>query len=505
MKVRTNLLALLLLFVVNSLQAQWEPQAVINQRIINNSYISDADGNLDAAEIAQLNQMLRQTEEKTGVQFAIVILNEISEKWEIMGFGVELFNNWGIGQKERDNGLLLLIVKNTREWRFFSGYGLEGTFPDALLNKFGNTYIVPAFQSGNYGKGLIEVCTQIDRILTNENVPEAARYAMHYEPWWGTFRVVLWIVWIALMGIALRNMRKKSKKKTEAVTPVSTFKTNEKATEMVVLVPDTIAKVKVWGNDKAAKFLSVYGMAGIVPGLASYYSEVFSNPVGNAFFGFYIYLFALSGIAQYRINRNVKRLSPDGPSGFLTLSEANKFLALQMIFFPIVFLPYFFFYKKKLNLLKEGKIACRQCNLDAFSVSANDYGQHMNPAEMLELKLKSRDTRFYKCANNHLTKIMFVGKKAETFRMCQKCHTLTMSKTGETTVQKATYSVAGSGEKEFTCKNCGAKMIAPFVIPMKQGSTSGSRSGSSGSDSSGSGGGSWGGGSTGGGGAGGKW
>lgn len=500
MKVRTTLLSLLLFLVVSKIQAQWEPQTVINQRTIDNSYVSDADGNLDATEIAQLNQILQQTENETGVQFAIVVLNEISEKWEIMGFGVELFNNWGIGQKETDKGLLLLIVKNTRDWRFFSGYGLEGTLPDAVLNKLGYTYIVPAFQAENYGKGLIDVSTQIKHILTDENVAEAARFALHYKPWWDTFQALLWIAWFVIMGIAIYSMKKKRRKQSKAVTVVSPFKIEEKATDMVVLVPDKAAKVKVWGNDKAAKFLSVFGMAGIVPGMASYYSDVFSNPVGNAFFGFYIYLFALSGIVQYRLNRNAEQASPDGPSRFLTLTGANKLLVLRMIFFPLFFLPYFFIYKRKLNLLKDGKITCRQCKLDAFPLSRNAYGQHLNQAEMLEIKLKSRDTRLYQCANGHLTKIMFAGKKAAAFRMCQKCHTLTMAKTGEKTIQAATYSSSGQGEREYTCKNCGATMLAPFVIPMKQRSSS-----SSGSGSSGSGGGSWGGGSTGGGGAGGKW
>jgi uncharacterized protein len=490
----------MLLLIATTIHAQWEPQTVINQRTIDNSYVSDADGNLDAAEIEQLNQILQQTEAESGVQFAIVVLNEISEKWEIMGFGVDLFNNWGIGQKETDKGLLLLIVKNTRDWRFFSGYGLEGTLPDAILNKLGHTYIVPAFQEENYGKGLIDVSTKISQILTDENIAEAARFAMHYEPWWDTFQVVLWMAWLAIMGLAFYMMTKKRKKQTKIAAIVNPFKMDKKVTDMVVLVPDKVAKVKVWGGNKTIKFLSVYGMAGIVPGMAAYYSDVFSNPVGNAVFGLYIYLFALSGIVQYRLNRNAKRISPDGPSSFLTLTEANKLLVLRMIFFPLFFLPYFFIYKRKLNRLKDEKITCRQCKLDAFPLSHNAYSQHLNQAEMLEIKLKSRDTRLYQCANNHLTKIMFTGKKAAAFRTCQKCHTLTMAKTGEKTVQAATYSSSGQGEREFTCKNCGAMMLAPFVIPMKQRSSS-----SSGSGSSGSGGGSWGGGSTGGGGAGGKW
>jgi len=500
MKARIAFLSMLLFFVVTDISGQWEPQTVINQRTINNQYVSDADGNLHPSEIEQLNRILQQTEKETGVQFAIVVVNEISEKWDVMSFGVELFNNWGLGMKDKDNGLLLLIVMNSRDWRFFSGYGVESSLPDALLIRLGKTYIVPAFQENLYGKGLIDVSDKINQILTDKNVEAAARFHMKYEPWWDTFQVVLWFAWFAIMALALYFMMKKGNKQPKAVAMTSPFKSNEDALGMVMLVPDKPSKVKVWTGDKATQFLSVYLMAGIVPGMASYYDEVFSNPVGNAFFGFYIYLFVLSIIVQYRLNRNAKRISPDEPSRFLNLEEANKLMILRIIFFPMAFLPYYFFYKRKLNVLKDGKITCRQCSQDALPLLRNEYSQYLSASEMLEIKLKSRDPRFYKCDGNHITKIVFEGKLASAFRMCSKCSTLTMAKTGEKTLQSATYSSKGEGQREFTCKNCGAIMFATFVIPMKQRSSSGSGSGSSGS-----GGGSWGGGRTGGGGAGGKW
>lgn len=500
MKVRIAILSMFLFFVVTDISGQWEPQTVINQRTINNLYVSDADGNLHPTEVEQLNRILQQTEKETGVQFAIVVVNEISQKWDVMSFGVELFNNWGLGLKDKDNGLLLLIVMNTRDWRFFSGYGVESSLPDALLIRLGKTYIVPAFQQNLYGKGLIDVSNKINQILTDKNVDAAARFHMKYEPWWDTFQVVLWFAWFALMAIALYFLQKKSKKKNIESIPAWPFKSDDDAAGMVLLVPDKPSKVKVWAGDKVTHFLSVYLMAGIVPGMASYYDEVFSNPVGNAFFGFYIYLFVLSVIVQYRLNRNAKRISPDEPSRFLILAEANQLMILRIIFFPMAFLPYYFFYKRKLNGLKDGKIACRQCSQDALPLMRSEYNQYLSVAEMLEIKLKSRDPRFYKCAGNHITKIMFEGKLASAFRMCSKCSTLTMAKTGEKTLQSATYSSKGEGQREFTCKNCGAIMFTTFVIPMKQRSSSGSGSGSSGS-----GGGSWGGGRTGGGGAGGKW
>ena len=98
--------------------------------------------------------------------------------------------------------------------------------------------------------------------------------------------MTLWIAWFVIMGIALYAMQKKRKRQAQTNANTIPFKTDNKATDMVVLVPDKSAKVKVWSGNRTVKFLSVYGMAGIVPGMASYYSDLFSNPVGNAVFGF---------------------------------------------------------------------------------------------------------------------------------------------------------------------------------------------------------------------------
>ncbi|MBW6491919.1 MAG: TPM domain-containing protein [Lentimicrobium sp.] len=489
-----------LVFIFISSFAQWEPKTVINQRAINNIYVSDADSNLHFTEIEQLNQILQKTEKETGVQYGVVIVNGISEKWDVMSFGVELYNLWGLGQKDKDNGLLLLIVMNTRDWRFFSGYGVESSLPDALLIRLGKTYIVPAFQENLYGKGLIDVSDKIHQILTEKNVEAAARFHMKYEPWWDTFIFILWFLWLTLLVVALNAMRQRNKKSGSSLTLSNPFKSISDVSGQLVLIPDMPVKASVWAGDNVAKYLSVYLMAGIIPAMASYYDDVFSNPVGNAFVGLYIYLFLLSVIVQYRLNKNAKQISPDEPSRFLHLEEANKLMVLRIIFFPMAFLPYYFFYKRKLNGLKDGKITCRQCSQDALPLVRNEYSQYLSVAEMLEIKLKSRDPRFYKCSGNHITKIMFEGKLASAFRMCSKCSTLTMAKTGEKTLQSASYSSKGEGQREFTCKNCGAIMFTTFVIPMKQRSSSGSGSGSSGS-----GGGSWGGGRTGGGGAGGRW
>lgn len=79
MKNSLLILIIVMLCATGNVMGQWEPQTVINQRAISNQFVSDADGNLDPADVMQLNRILQETEQATGVQFAIVIVNEISE------------------------------------------------------------------------------------------------------------------------------------------------------------------------------------------------------------------------------------------------------------------------------------------------------------------------------------------------------------------------------------------------------------------------------------------
>lgn len=500
MKVPKTIITFILVFILYSVYAQWEPQTVINQRNIDNGYISDADSNLTANEYEQLNQILHSVEKETGVQYGIVIVNEISPKWDVASFGVELFNLWGIGGAEKDKGLLLLIVMNTRDWHFFSGYGVESTLPDALLIRLGKRYIVPAFKDELYAKGLTDVSEKIYKVLSDMDEEKASGFFMKDEPWWDTFIIVLWFAWLTFMAGAFIKMREKKRKTGSSLTLYNPFKSVSGAPDQLLLIPNKPAKATIWAGDNVTKFLSVNFMAGIVPAMSTYYNDVLSNPVNNAFIGLYIYLLLLAVIVQYRLNKNAAQVSPDGPSRFLNTSAANKLMILRIIFFPFVFLPYYFIYRRNLNRLKDEKITCQQCHTDAFPLSADGYRNYLSEAELLENKLKSRDTRLYQCYNHHLTRILFAGKNAAAFRMCKACGTLTMAKTGEKTIQAATQTSKGEGQREFTCKNCGAIVFAPFVIPMLQRTSSGSGFGSSRP-----GGGSWGGGRTGGGGAGGKW
>ena len=67
---------------------------------------------------------------------------------------LELFERWGIGDRARDDGLLVLLVRDRRTVRMHTGYGLEGLLPDLLCHRIEQQFMKPAFKDGRYGEGL---------------------------------------------------------------------------------------------------------------------------------------------------------------------------------------------------------------------------------------------------------------------------------------------------------------------------------------------------------------
>lgn len=90
----------------------------------------------------------------TGAQVVVVTLNSLNNV-DINLFAVKLFEEWGIGSSEYDNGLLMLIVPNEGEMWIEVGYGLEGALPDSKVGNLIENSILPYFRENNYQDGII--------------------------------------------------------------------------------------------------------------------------------------------------------------------------------------------------------------------------------------------------------------------------------------------------------------------------------------------------------------
>ena len=165
------LLALLLLGVALSagpaLAVDYTVETVPNTQVANKLvYLSDPDRIISPEDAQAINVAAKELRDEMGVEVAVVALKSIGDN-DARQFATELFQHWGLGQKGKDNGLLILLVTEPpqRSIVFETGYGLEGVLPDAVCFQLQQKYMVPAFREGNYSQGLRDGMTAVRQYL----------------------------------------------------------------------------------------------------------------------------------------------------------------------------------------------------------------------------------------------------------------------------------------------------------------------------------------------------
>lgn len=131
-------------------------------------YVTDPAAILSTAARDTLNAICQQLDRQKGVEVAIVMLPSI-EGGDVFTFAHELFRQWGIGQKKSNTGLLILFVADLRQVRFTTGYGLEGTLPDALCKRIQTRYMVPRFRQGDYDGGMVAALKATASVLSGDS------------------------------------------------------------------------------------------------------------------------------------------------------------------------------------------------------------------------------------------------------------------------------------------------------------------------------------------------
>ena len=148
-------------FAENSLPA-------LSGRVVDNANL------LSPAVRASLTEKLASLEDKTGDQIVVATLPTLSGH-DIETFANSLFRRWALGQKQINNGVLLLIAPSERQVRIEVGYGLEGVLTDALSSTIINTIILPNFRQDNFEKGIVEGVAAISDVLTGSKADFDAR------------------------------------------------------------------------------------------------------------------------------------------------------------------------------------------------------------------------------------------------------------------------------------------------------------------------------------------
>ncbi len=152
--------ALIVLLLSTSLWAAPEFPA-LSGRVV------DEAGLLTPAQTQSLTQALAAAEQNTSNQLVVVTVPDL-QGYEIADYGYQLGREWGIGSKENDNGVLLIVAPNDRKVRIEVGYGLEGALTDALSSVIVQQEILPAFRQGQFYGGIQAGVTSIQAAIKGE-------------------------------------------------------------------------------------------------------------------------------------------------------------------------------------------------------------------------------------------------------------------------------------------------------------------------------------------------
>ena len=124
------------------------------------NYVTDEAGVLSQEQQQSLNRRLQAFEKESSNQIFVYIAPSLNGQ-DLESFSQEIFHNWQVGGKDKDNGVLITVFVNDRKFRIHTGYGLEGNLPDLLTKKIQDETMRPYFRQNDFytgiGKGIDEL------------------------------------------------------------------------------------------------------------------------------------------------------------------------------------------------------------------------------------------------------------------------------------------------------------------------------------------------------------
>lgn len=149
----------------------------------NFDYVYDYAGILDRQDMSRISSLGRELDEKTKAQVVVVTVDTLGNS-TIEDYANTLFRAWGIGDKEKNSGVLLLVNKENTltgkpgRVRIEVGYGLEGAIPDGKAGRILDDYVLPRFDRQQYSEGIYQGYLALASVVAGEyNVKLAGNYS----------------------------------------------------------------------------------------------------------------------------------------------------------------------------------------------------------------------------------------------------------------------------------------------------------------------------------------
>lgn len=204
---RRFLVPILLLFTsfflsITSLHSQdYAPIPILNSPVV------DKVGILNEAEKDTIISKILNLQKEKGSQIQVLII-PTTEPEAIEQYSIRLAEDWKIGRKNVDDGVILVIAIEDRKLRIEVGYGLEGAIPDVLAKRIIDQIITPSFKEGNFSGGIASGVDALIGLINGEELPAPDPELLGGEEGeWGLFSIVIGGIAV-LIGLIFRVMGK---------------------------------------------------------------------------------------------------------------------------------------------------------------------------------------------------------------------------------------------------------------------------------------------------------
>lgn len=204
MKKLFSIFILLLVSVVSFSQDNFDTEKLLKQK--PSKLVNDFTGTLTEDQRQALENKLVAFDDSTSTQIAVIIIPTLNGK-DVADYNIELGRAWGVGGKENNNGIVLLVVngdprKGDRKLNIAVGYGLEGALPDLTAKQIIDQIIVPNFKGNDYYRGIEEGTDAIMKAVKGEyNAPE------NYGKKSGRIGKLIFLIVIVLIILAISSGR----------------------------------------------------------------------------------------------------------------------------------------------------------------------------------------------------------------------------------------------------------------------------------------------------------
>ena len=118
-----------------------------------NIYVLDQANVIDPQTKAKIGELGKALEGVNKAQVVVVTVPSL-EGQDLESYALEILRTWGVGDKDKNNGVVILLAMEERKFRIEVGYGLEGDLPDGKAGRIQDEYMLPAFKKGDYNLGL---------------------------------------------------------------------------------------------------------------------------------------------------------------------------------------------------------------------------------------------------------------------------------------------------------------------------------------------------------------